>query len=776
MLNRQLCLLLFTSFLGVALCDNFQSTLGHIKPKVSVYDQENAVKQLIKRIIPDRYQDFIVEVNNEIGNGNDAFNIQKVNDKIKITASTGVAVATGFNYYLKYFCNSQVAWQVTRIEIPEILPQVNLTITLNDRFRYYQNVCTTGYSFVWWSWEQWEKHIDWMALNAFNLVLAFNGQEAIWDRVYSKLNLTQEDIDEHFSGPAFLPWLRMGNMRGWGGPLSNAWHVRSLMLQKQILGRMRSLGIIPVLSAFAGHLPRAFKSLYPDTNMTKMEVWNDFNDTYCCPYFLDPTEDLFNKIGTIFLIEQINEFGTDHVYNCDSFNEVDPSTKDLTYLQNVGKSIYKAMTDVDPKSIWLMQGWLFVHSFFYWTNERAKALLTSIPLGKMIVLDLQSEQFPQYDRLHQYYGQPYIWCMLHNFGGTLGIFGSTDIINERPIQARNAPNSTMIGIGLTPEGINQNYVVYDFMIENAWRDKPRDKKEWVEGYIRRRYGQSNKTLVKSWSILMETIYNYKLLFKIRGHYAISITPKLNFETWAWYKSTDLHEAWKGFIESADDFKDSQGFLHDLVDITRQSLQVYGDYYYEKLKKDFKNKDLHSFNESSSKFLELFPDLQDILASNKDFLLGNWIRDAKVCANNSHNLQDEKLYEYNARNQITLWGPGGEILDYANKQWAGVIDEYFERRWVMFIEYAMKVLRDNDHLNKDYIKTKIFKEVEEAFTFDTREVPTKPKGNTIEIAKQIHEKWSDLKNVEVYSKRSGKSLEENFVGTQSFYEPSVILKK
>jgi hypothetical protein len=51
-----------------------------------------------------------------------------------------------------------------------------------------------------------KKHIDWMALNAFNLVLAFNGQEAIWDRVYKKFNLTEDDINEHFTGPAFLAW------------------------------------------------------------------------------------------------------------------------------------------------------------------------------------------------------------------------------------------------------------------------------------------------------------------------------------------------------------------------------------------------------------------------------------------------------------------------------------------------------------------------------------------------------------------------------------------
>lgn len=77
---------------------------------------------------------------------------------------------------------------------------------LVSRFRYYQNVCTTSYSFVWWSWKQWENHIDWMALNSFNFVLAFNGQEAIWDRVYRKLGLTTNGIDQQFSGPAFLSW------------------------------------------------------------------------------------------------------------------------------------------------------------------------------------------------------------------------------------------------------------------------------------------------------------------------------------------------------------------------------------------------------------------------------------------------------------------------------------------------------------------------------------------------------------------------------------------
>lgn len=120
----------------------------------------------------------------------------------------------------------------------------------------------------------------------------------------------------------------------------------------------------------------------------------------------------------------------------------------------------------------LMQGWLFYHDSVFWTEPRIRTFLTSIPLvliiyinlkiplklnflkfsefieysfffiqGRMIVLDLQSEQFPQYKRLNSYYGQPFIWCMLHNFGGTLGMFGSAEIINH--VSFPNSLNNTV---------------------------------------------------------------------------------------------------------------------------------------------------------------------------------------------------------------------------------------------------------------------------------------------------------------------------------------------
>jgi alpha-N-acetylglucosaminidase len=85
--------------------------------------------------------------------------------------------------------------------------------------------------------------------------------------------------------------------------------------------------------------------------------WHGFEPTYLLE-FSDP---LFQKIGTAFINEYQAEFGpSDHLYNCDTFNEMDPSSNDPEYLRKSGQAVYGAMTEADPKAIWVMQGWLFI--------------------------------------------------------------------------------------------------------------------------------------------------------------------------------------------------------------------------------------------------------------------------------------------------------------------------------------------------------------------------------------------------------------------------------
>jgi alpha-N-acetylglucosaminidase len=77
------------------------------------------------------------------------------------------------------------------------------------------------------------------------------------------------------------------------------------------------------------------------------------------------------------------------------------------------------------------------------------------------------------------------------------------------------------------------------------------------------------------------------------------------------------------------------------------------------------------------------------------------------------------YEWNARNQITLWGPRGEIRDYATKQWAGVVADYFKPRWEIFIREMQMSLDEKRPFNKKAFDANVFAVVEEPFTLSTK---------------------------------------------------------
>lgn len=73
----------------------------------------------------------------------------------------------------------------------------------------------------------------------------------------------------------------MGNIQGWTGPLSQYWHSIQTTLQKQILKQMRDFGMLPILPAFAGHVPRGITRLFPNASVLSSSDWNNFNSTYC---------------------------------------------------------------------------------------------------------------------------------------------------------------------------------------------------------------------------------------------------------------------------------------------------------------------------------------------------------------------------------------------------------------------------------------------------------------------------------------------------------------
>jgi len=80
-----------------------------------------------------------------------------------------------------------------------------------------------------------------------------------------------------------------------------------------------------------------------------------------------------------------------------------------------------------------------------------------------------------------------------------------------PVLALHSPDSTMIGTGLTPEGINQNDMIYDLMNEmGTWINQTLTSQQvqhWVLSYANRRYGGISDSVVKAWQFLTKSVYN-----------------------------------------------------------------------------------------------------------------------------------------------------------------------------------------------------------------------------------------------------------------------------
>lgn len=700
-----------------------------------------AAEALIKRVVPAIAGHFKIEYIPQ-DNGKDAFEVESKNRHVVLRGNNGVSVASALKYYLYHFCNCNITWNGTNLHLPESLPEVKKKIrkVTPYQYRYYINYCTFNYTMAWWDWDRWQKEIDWMALNGLNMPLALTGETAVWQKVYKSMGFTQNDLDDFFCGPSYFAWLWMGNLDGWGGPLPQHWIDTHQALQKQILQYERDLGMTPVLPAFTGHVPPSFSKRFPNAKLKRTNWGSGFRDVY----ILDASDPLFETIGKQFIEEQTELYGTDHLYSADTFNENIPPTDDPTYLDAMSKRVFESMALGDPRAVWVMQGWMFSYNASFWKPPQIQALLDAVPHDHMIILDLWSETNPVWNRTDAYYGKPWIWNMLHNFGGNISMYGRIRHVAYDPALALHDPDAgKMTGIGLTPEGTEQNPVLYQLMTDNVWRSDPINLDHWLYSYVYRRYGRRSPDINAAWQILKNTVYSGG---KSEGGPESIITGRPTFEqNTAWTNTTltydplRLVKAWDLFIKSADTLQNSDGFQYDLVDLTRQVMANYASPLQQKFVQAFYDYDKASFDKYSHQFLELIDDMNALLATRKDFLLGSWLEDARKWGINK---EEADLYEFNARDLITLWGDKNSPLhDYSCRQWSGLLEGFYKPRWKMFFHRANSSLENHTHIDMLAFDEEV-KNWEWVWVNSHEKYPVHTSGDPVQVAKSMYEKYRE----------------------------------
>lgn len=694
----------------------------------------NPVHDLLERIDPGASKKFIIQVKK---GSSDFFELDQKGDKVVIRGNNYVNIATGLNWYLKYYAGIHLSWNGMTAELPESLPKVSTPVRkeTNLSLRYDFNYCTYSYTMAFWDWERWEKEIDWMALHGINLPLAVVGQECVWKNMLEKLGYTKEEINKFIAGPAFLAWWAMNNLEGWGGPNPDSWYTQQEALQKKILKRMREYGIEPVFPGYSGMVPHdANKKL--GLNVTEPALWNGFTR----PAFLLPTDSRFNEIASLYYKELEKLFGKANYYSMDPFHELEDAGS--VDFDAAGKAVLKAMKNVNPKATWVIQGW---------TENPRPEMIKNLNNGDILILDLFSECRPMWGipsiwkREKGYEQHDWLFCMIENFGGNVGLHGRMDqLLNNFYLTKNNPLAAHLKGIGLTMEGSENNPVMFELMCELPWRPEKFTKEEWLKDYLFARYGVRDEKITQAWSILADGIYNCPFGNNQQGpHESIFCgRPGLNnFQASSWskmqnyYDPTSTEAAARLMLEVADKYKGNNNFEYDLVDIVRQSLSDRGRIVYNQTIADFKSFDKKSFAAHSQEFLNILLAQDRLLGTRSEFRVGRWIEQAR---NLGTTPEEKDLYEWNARVQITTWGNrvcanDGGLRDYAHKEWNGLLKDFYYKRWAAYWQTLQDVLDGKPMVELDYYA------MEEPWTLAHNPYTSQPEGDCISVAKEVFNK-------------------------------------
>ena len=682
------------------------------------------------------------------------------NNPIIIRGNSWVNIAVGINWYLKHHAGIHISWNNMNVKLPAVLPVVKQKERHETdlKLRYNFNYCTFSYTMAFWNWNRWQKEIDWMALHGINMPLAAVGTESVWRNMLLKLGYSEEEVGKFIAGPAFLAWWEMNNLEGWGGPLPLNWYKQQEALQKKILARMKEMGMKPVLPGYCGMVPHDAKQKL-GLNVTDAGRWN----SYQRPANLSPTDSRFAEIADLYYKELTRLYGKSDYYSMDPFHE---SGNDAAVdYGKAGEALMSAMKRANPHAIWVVQGW----------NENPRPqMIANLKVGDLLVLDLFSESRQNFkdfctgentsgtgkkdfstSKKEGIYGKhQWLFCLLENFGGNVGLHGRMDqLLNnfylatgkkDTPKQENSSLltlHSSLKGWGFTMEGSENNPVMFELMSELPWRAEKITKEDWIREYCYARYGVHDATIEKAWILLAQSIYNCpKGNIQQGTHESIFCArPSLNsyqVSTWSlmsnYYDPEDTRQAAILLTSVAEKYRGNNNFEYDLVDICRQALADQGRKQYLKAMADYKSFSRQEFKKDSNRFLKMILLQDKLLGTRPEFRLGRWIEEARSLGKTA---EEKDLYEWNARVQITTWGnricaDNGGLHDYGHKEWQGLLKDFYYLRWSTFMKSLASQLSLQNTPRIDWYG------LEEPWTLQKSPYSSKAEGSPIDVAKEV----------------------------------------
>lgn len=652
---------------------------------------EKAVYALIDRITPGYARQYRLELI-EPEDGYDVYEVDCKGNKVVLRGNNAVALATAFNWYLKYTCNAHLSWFGDQLQLPDCLPlpKAKERRIIQGKYRVYFNYCTISYTASWWDWKRWQREIDYMAMNSINMPLSVVGLEGVWYNTLLKFGFSDEEARNFLTAPGHSAWQWMQNIQSYGGPLPKSWIDSHVALGKQIMERQLELGMQPIQQGFSGYVPREFKQKYPEAAIRQQPSWCGFKGAGQ----LDPTDPLFQKFGRAFLEEEAKLFGAYGVYAADPFHESAPPINTKEYLNAVGQSIYRLFKDFDERAVWAMQAW-----------SLREDIVKMVPKTDLLILDLNGARSA---KPNSCWGYPVVAGNLHNFGGRINLHGDLRLLasNQYAVAKKGSPN--ICGSGLFMESIVQNPVYYDLAFEMPNHAGAIDINEWLGKYARRRYGADSEAARQAWHYLLEGPYRPGTNGTERSS-IIAARPALNVKKSGPnaglgipYSPLLLLKAEALLLQDSAKLKDSKPYRFDIVDVQRQLMSNLGQAIHKQAAEAFLRKDRKAFEVHSGRYLQLIRDVDRLLRTRSEFNFDQWLTDARSWGQTE---EEKRLLERDATALVTIWGADGDplIFDYSWREWCGLIGEYYLKRWEKFYDMLGKHLEAGTEYSEEGLK-------------------------------------------------------------------------
>jgi alpha-N-acetylglucosaminidase len=689
-------------------------------------------RALAQRITPALAPELEFETIPQAG-GNDVFELESRGGKIVLRGNNAGAMASALNRYLEEFGHGDISWNCgDQLALPHPAPPVprKIRVVSPHQFRYAYNYCTHGYTMAWWDWPQWERELDFLALKGVNLALIIEGQEQVWINALKPFGYETADTRQWLCLPFHQPWQFMSNMEDYGGPVPPSLIDRRLTLGRKIVHRMHELGMEPVLQGYYGIVPSDFKNRFPHAKVHAQGGWGGLKR----PDMLDPLDPLFAKMAAAFYAAQTGIFGDVKFLAADPFHE--GGNLEGIDLAACGRAIHDAMLTGNPRSTWVLQSWL--------ENPR-QPMIDALDKSKLLVLDLHCEGDENWRLRNQFNHTPWLWCTIQNWGGNVGLGGDLDGVRVRPARAlaeAGPGQGQMRGIGALMEGSETQPLLWAMFFQHAWRSDAPETGPWLRDYAHRRYGAASPAAGQALQIELETFYAPAggVDSVVCARPSLEPFPKARFwgTTEPHYDAARLVEAWRQLLEAADACQASEGYRYDLTDLGRQVLADLAGHYHRAILLAYQHKDAAAVTQLSTRMLGLLSDLDELLATRREFLLGVWLAGAR---NSGTTKEEQDLCEHDARELLTIWSnQDSDIIDYANREWSGLVGTFYAARWQTWLGALSAALASGQSLNETAVRARI-RDGDRAWTLQHDAYPAGPRGETIEVSRRLFQKYS-----------------------------------